>query len=160
MNKAKPFLIFFLLSTSTIVSAAIIHVPADQPTIQAGIDAAVNGDTVLVADGTYTGMGNKDLDFWGKAITVKSENGPDNCVIDCENNGRGFAFHMDEDENSIVDGFTIINGHTLGSGGGILCLVSSSPTIINNIISGCWAYDGGGGICSLSSSPIIDVLPI
>jgi hypothetical protein len=67
-----------------VVLAATIHVPADQPTIQAGIDAAVNGDTVLVADGTYTGVGNRDIDFKGKAITVKSENGPENCIIDCE----------------------------------------------------------------------------
>lgn len=64
-------------------SAATIHVPGDQPTIQAGINAASDGDTVLVADGTYTGKGNKDLDFNGKAITVKSENGPENCIINC-----------------------------------------------------------------------------
>ena len=46
--------------------------------IQEGINAAVSGvDDVLVKDGTYTGTGNKDLDFGGKAITVQSENGPD-----------------------------------------------------------------------------------
>lgn len=35
-----------------IAVSTIIHVPADEPTIQAGIDATVNGDTVLVADGS------------------------------------------------------------------------------------------------------------
>ena len=34
---------------ATTINAATIHVPADQPTIQAGIDAVVSGDTVLVA---------------------------------------------------------------------------------------------------------------
>ena len=52
--------------------------------IQAAINAAFDGDTVLVADGTYTGDGNRDIDFLGKAIMVRSENWPENCVIDCE----------------------------------------------------------------------------
>ena len=65
------------------LDGAIIHVPQDQPTIQAGIDAAVDGDTVLVDDGTWSGTGNRDLDFYGKAITVRSLNGPDFCTIHC-----------------------------------------------------------------------------
>jgi hypothetical protein len=65
------------------LAASTYRVPQDYATIQAGINAAIDGDTVLVADGTYTGAGNKDLDFDGKAITVKSENGPENCIIDC-----------------------------------------------------------------------------
>jgi len=86
-----------------------IHVPADQPTIQAGIDAAWDGDTVLVADGTYTGEGNKNLDFGGKAITVKSGNGPDSCILDGEGSGRGVYFHSNEGPDSVLEGFTITN---------------------------------------------------
>ncbi|NQS97761.1 MAG: hypothetical protein HQ591_04845, partial [candidate division Zixibacteria bacterium] len=114
--------------------AITIHVPGDYRTIQAGINAAVDGDTVLVADGTYTGEGNKNIDFLGKTIVVISENGPENCVIDCEDDGRGFYFHSGEDSNSVLEGVQIINGFCFFYGAGISCIFSS-PTIKNCIIS-------------------------
>ena len=95
---------------SASVFGATIRVPTDYPTIQAGIDAAAGGDIVIVADGTFVGSGNKDLDFNGKAITVKSENGPENCIIDCQGNGRGFYFHSGETQSSVLSGVTITNG--------------------------------------------------
>jgi hypothetical protein len=122
-------------------------------TIQSAVNVAVPGDTVVVADGTYTGPGNKNLDFAGKAITVRSANGPENCVIDCENDGRGFYFHTSETGAAVVDGFTITSGHAL-EGGGIYCLYSS-PTLTNCIITGNAATGdealGGGVFCELSS---------
>ena len=65
-------------------TGSVIKVPEDCKTIQQAIDTAQNGDTVLVADGIYTGEGNRDIDFRGKAIVVRSENGYENCIIDCQ----------------------------------------------------------------------------
>ncbi|MFQ6043554.1 MAG: right-handed parallel beta-helix repeat-containing protein [Candidatus Poribacteria bacterium] len=153
-------LLFCILNFVSIIEAVTLHVPSDYDTIQAAIDDAFDGDEIIVADGIYIGDGNKNLDFYGKAIKVRSENGPHNCIIDCENNGRGFYFHSGEDSSSVVKGFTIRNGYVSGewpndSGGGISC-ISSSPTITDNIITNNSAVYGGGGIfCVDSSSPII-----
>ena len=145
--------LFFILMFSISSTADTIHVPDEQPTIQAGIDAAATGDTVLVADGHYTGDGNRDIDFKGKAITVRSESGSDYTTINCQYLGRGFYFHQNEDADSYLDGFTIINGAG-NDGGGILCL-EASPTIRKCSLLYCDAGDEGGGIYCDDSSPSI-----
>jgi hypothetical protein len=132
-----------------------LYVPSEYSTIQAAIDAtAMDGDVVLVADGTYAGAGNKNLDFGGRRIAVRSENGPDNCIIDCENDGRGFRFYSDETADSVVDGFTITNGNA-AYGGGIRSSSYSSPTITNCRIIGNTAGRGGGIFCYWESHPTI-----
>ena len=123
-------------------------------TVQAAINAARPGDTIVVADGTYAGPGNRDVDFRGKAITVRSTNGPDNCRIDCQSQGRGFFFHRGENRNSTLDGFTIVNGYA-SRGGGICCIEASSPTISNCVFKGNVATQGGGGIYVSRSNPIL-----
>lgn len=157
-----------------------LYVPNQYPTIRHAIDNAWDGDVVLVADGIYKGVGNRDIDFGGKAITVKSENGPDNCIIDCEGTAEqqhcGFMFMSGEDANSVVSGFTITNGNSYnlicssygrGSkwGGAIYC--ASSPTISNCIITGNGAhlftgnefrkkdFYGGGIACYQKGNPKI-----
>jgi subtilisin family serine protease len=119
--------------------------------IQKAIDAAFSSETILVADGTYKGMGNYNIDFGGKTVKVISMNGPDNCIIDCQNLGRGFYFHNAEDANSVLEGFTITRGRST-SGGGINCSNGSSPTLKNLILKNNSAFvlsqNGGlgGGI--------------
>ncbi len=139
---------------------ATIRVPTDYNTIQAAIDSAAEGDTVLVASGTYAGEGNKNLDFVGKAITVRSENGYSSTIIDCQYSGRGVYFRSGEQADSVLDGFTIQNGNVpndstyYGHGGGIFCY-KSSPTISNCKISQCNADQFGGGISCRNASPAI-----
>lgn len=146
-------------------TGSVIKVPEDCKTIQQAIDTAQNGDTVLVADGIYTGEGNRDIDFRGKAIVVRSENGYENCIIDCQGSEGdyhyGFFFRKEESRNSVLEGFTIKNGWLIqtdcmeedGSGGGIL--IYSSPTIRNNkIINNRASF--GAGIHSEGSPLIVE----
>jgi hypothetical protein len=140
---------------TTIANPGPVYVPADYDTIQTAMDQCWDGETVWVADGIYTGPGNRDLDFKGKAITVRSENGPEGCIIDCQGSEsdmhRGFYFHNQETSDSVLDGFTITRGFqegdysngTICRGGGILCN-ASSPTIRNCVFRNNSATYGGG----------------
>ncbi len=136
--------------------AVVRQVPSDYTTIQQAVDACLDGDIVLVADGTYTGAGNKNINFTGKTITVKSENGPESCSIDSEGNGRGFQFSSGETRFAIVDGFTIENGgYSVWTGGGIF-IDGASPTIRNCTIQNNDVAQWGAGIYCLAGNAIID----
>jgi hypothetical protein len=126
--------------------------PADFNTIQAAIDDANNGDIIIVADGNYSNCHSSGIDFNGKAITVKSENGPGNCIVDCNYYGRGFRFENSETADSVVDGFTVTNAD-LPCGGGVPChtyygggfyCYQSNPTIRNCVIRNNYSHYGGG----------------
>jgi hypothetical protein len=123
--------------------ASTIHVPADQPTIQAAINAAAKGDAVLVSPGTYM----ENINFSGKLIKVKSSKGSKATIIDGNQAGPVVTFSSGETTKSVLSGFTLRNG--LGnqasafSGGGIYCN-NSSPTIQNNTITANTAAIGGG----------------
>ncbi len=112
-----------------------IHIPADQPTIQAGINAASNGDTVFVAPGTYF----ENIDFKGKAITVTSSAGPAITIIDGGAIGAAVTFKNKETRASILSGFTITHGGGLpvpppAINAGVY-MVQSRPTLLNNVIT-------------------------
>lgn len=146
------------------VSAATIHVPGDQPTIQAGIDAAFVGDTVRVAPGIYTGDGNRDLTFSGKDIVLQSENGPDSTIIDAEGSSsvdhRCMLFTGGESSSARVIGFTFRGGYLtgsgsglLGNGGGVICL-NSSPVFEDCIFTENTSSRHGAGLyCANGASP-------
>jgi nitrous oxidase accessory protein NosD len=132
------------------LDAATIRVPADQPTIQAAINAASNGDVVQVARGTYV----ENINFMGKAIHVVSEQGPQVTIIDGNQAGSVVTFGTHETPDSVLNGFTLQNGMTTFDGGGIF-VSYASPTIVGNIITNNIAGDGGAGIMSYHGSPVI-----
>jgi len=135
--------------------------PAAFDNIQAAIDDSSTGDIVEVRPGTYTGIGNRDIDFGGRAITVRSTDPNnhqivDSTIIDCQGAGRGFVFHTGEGAESVIAGLTIINGYDSFIAGAIRCYSSSSPTVSNCVISDNSAMTYGGGIsCESGSNPVI-----
>jgi len=145
------FIIFISLLFVYNAFATIINIPAEQSTIQAGINAASNGDTVLVQPGTYV----ENIDYNGKNITVASlfhttqdTSYISNTIIDGNQNGRVVEFENGEDSTAVLAGFKIQNGYA-SSGGGIYCS-SSSPSLDNVMITGYCASSGCGIYCSSS----------
>jgi hypothetical protein len=107
----------------------------NQPTIQDGINAAANGDTVLVAPGTY----KENINFSGKAILVASSGGPKVTIIDGGGLGSVVTFSTGEMNSSVLRGFTIQNGNSSG-----VYINFASPVIENNVITNNTANSGGG----------------
>ncbi len=138
--------------------------------IQKAVDAGDDDTIVVVRDGTYTGVGNYNIDPGGKALTITSKYRSLNhdCTIDCESNGRAFIFQSGETATTVLDGFTIKNGFAedlnwpqqpdadpSGYGGAIYC-EGSSPWISNCLIIENEAEAGGGAIfCYENSNAII-----
>lgn len=153
----------------------IIHVPSDYSTIQAAINAAHDGALVLIADGVYTGPGNKNL-YWDattKHIRIESENGPENCIIDCDSDGRAFILNQGQNRSDVIKGLTMRNGWVknltsgVNTGGGAILCDATSPIIrkcilINNVagdveatcVISYWT-DGGAIDCINGSDPSI-----
>ncbi len=136
--------------SDTLADGSAAH-PFDS--IQKAINSTRSTETIIVRSGTYTGEGNREIDFAGKSITIRSEEGADTCIIDCQGKGRGFYFHSGEAAQSVLDGLTIANGNS-ERGGGIYCTNASGPTIVNCTLrnnSAKW----GGAMRNNKSNPVI-----
>ena len=129
----KTIITFLVLITvSNTCFAEVHHVPADFPTIQYAVDAAADGDEIIVAPGTYTSTADEVVDMRGKEIWLHSSGGADVTIIDGEGLRRGIYCHNDETPETIIEGFTITNGNAFEGGGiHIGSNTGSSPTISN-----------------------------
>ena len=147
---SRALCLCLLMSLSTITTAVTINVPADLPTIQSGINAAKNGDIVVVAPGTYL----ENINFLGKAIVVRSSGGAKVTIIDGGGLNSVVTFDSNEGLKSVLRGFTIQHGDALNEGGGIY-IYNASPTVEANIVSNNIAGNGGGGIAVDFSSALV-----
>lgn len=141
----------FSLSSGT---GSVYYVPKDFDTIQAAINNAVNGDTIIVSIGIYY----ENINFSGKNITLRSTNPDDpsvvaSTIIDGGMDDNVVTFWSGETQQAVLSGFTIQNGSSVWGGG--IEVWESSPTIIGNTITGNKATSGGGGIDLTNSSPTI-----
>jgi len=160
-------LVMVLLAVA-LPAAALYVAPdgsGDFATIQDAFNAAAEGDTILLGDGVFTGDGNRDLDYLGKALTVRSLSGePDSCVIDCQatlaDPHRGFYFHLSEDSTSVLEGVTVrggVSGYPDGvwpnnTAGAVLC-VASAPWFRRCVFTDNLSRDDAGAVLCYSGSP-------
>jgi len=119
--------------------AQVTHeVPADFATIQAALDAAVGGDTVLVDPGVYP----ENLNFHGKTLTLRSRYGPTHTIVDGQDIDRVIDVRGGLGRNTRIEGFTLVRGDSHLGGG--IDATDSSPTILGCVFHENWAIDGGG----------------
>ena len=151
--------VFVLVTTAPTFAGQIIYVdddgPADFSNIQAAINDANNGDTIIVAEGRYF----ENVNFNGRNITLTSTDpcSPDvvaATIIDGSQNGSVVTFNSGEDANCVLNGFTITNGNA-EYGGGIYC-EASSPTIANCTFSSNSAIWGGGMNNGYSNAVVVN----
>ena len=143
-----------ILGAIPATAANVLNVPGSYPTIQAAIDASANGDTVMVAPGTYF----ENIDFKGKLITVQSAQGPSVTTIDGSNLAPVVNFSTSETAAAVIQGFALQHGNATAAfsyeGAGIH-INGASPTVEGNVVIANTSCANGVGMSIASGSPVI-----
>jgi predicted outer membrane repeat protein len=121
--------------------------------IDEGVQAAIDGDEIVVRDGTYTGPGNKAIAFAGREIVVRSQNGALGCVIDLQDEQRAFLVD-NAGPGTRIEGFTIRRG--LSGQGGAIHATFSEPTIRGCVFEGCIGSSAGGALYLSNSGSFVE----
>ncbi len=150
----------------------------DFTTIGAAVAAALTGDTIVIAAGTYSGAGNTNVDLAGKNLIIRSQSGAAVTIIDCERigpNTRAFYMHSGEDTTCVIEDLTVLRGYAI-SGAAIWCdgasprivscrfdscgvaygtvrLDNSNARIIDCEFTDCSVFVTGGAVFAANSSP-------
>jgi len=143
-----------ILGAMPATAANVLNVPGTYSTIQAAIDASANGDTVMVAPGTYF----ENIDFKGKLITVQSAQGPTVTTIDGSNLAPVVNFSTNETSAAVIQGFTLQHGNAtaaFGYEGAGVHINGASPTVAGNVITANTSCADGVGISVEFASPTI-----
>jgi len=117
-----------------------LQVPGNQPTIQDAIDAAVSGDGICVAAGTYV----ENLDFGGKDVWLLADQGPDFTLISGGGAGSCVQFVSSESADAILDGFTLTGGEATHGGG--VYVEGADPTLRNLVVEANTSSEQGAAI--------------
>lgn len=149
-------LLLTILLTPTLASGATLRVPGDFLRIQSALDAAAAGDTVRVGCGIFAGPGNRGLDFRGKSLALIGA-GAGLTVLDCEGADRGFRLAGGEGADTLIRGFTVLNGAAPagllpGKGGGLYC-AGASPRVERVHFRGGRADYGGAVAAEWEAAP-------
>ena len=136
------FLVIFLLSFNSAL-AVDINVALDD-SIQEAITASSDGDVLLLAAGTY----NEDIDFVGKAITVRGD--AEGTILEGTGNGPVVTFNTDEGRNSVIENLTVTGGNAT-RGGGIL-IENAAPSVKGSLVQINRAESSGSGIYILGGN--------
>ncbi len=168
-------LILLLPAIQQAQAGTIRRVPSEYENIQAAVTAAGQGDSILIAPGTYTGPGNRAIAFGEKTLFLRGEGGPTAVVIDAEGLANGFTFTEYAGPPPRINGVTVRNGNPNG-----IYVYMNTPTIINCRVEDCQTgilladYDGlligstiqgcrnsgvsitTGSVCRLAALEILD----
>ncbi len=163
MLRSSAIAAVILLALASPFSSAAVYVvtpdgTGDYPTIQAAIDAAVDGDVIELTSGTFRGPGNRDVNYWHKSVTVRSVSGdPTSCIIDCEGSPSaphcGFVF-LYELPAAVLRGVTVTHGYDdMPGGGGVDC--AASVAFVDCVFADNTSVSpyGGGGVNCTGCSP-------